>query len=73
MMQFIDWLWYSDAGQKFAKWGVEGTTYTGSVADGTFKLEPNVNWSGLNPNAKTSITDSTASTTACSPTAAPPS
>ena len=28
MMQFIDWLWYSDAGQEFAKWGVEGTTYT---------------------------------------------
>ena len=25
MMQFIDWLWYSDAGQEFAKWGVEGT------------------------------------------------
>ena len=28
MMQFIDWLWYSDEGQLFAKWGVEGTTYT---------------------------------------------
>src|SRR5690606_4050838 len=24
MMQFIDWLWYSDEGQEFAKWGVEG-------------------------------------------------
>ena len=30
MMQFIDWLWYSDAGQEFAKWGVEGVTYTKS-------------------------------------------
>jgi putative aldouronate transport system substrate-binding protein len=28
MMQFIDWLWYSDEGQEFAKWGVEGVTYT---------------------------------------------
>ena len=24
MMQFIDWLCYSDEGQEFAKWGVEG-------------------------------------------------
>jgi putative aldouronate transport system substrate-binding protein len=49
MMQFIDWLWYSDAGEMFAKWGVEGTTYTGDVNDGTFKLEPDVTWAGLNP------------------------
>jgi putative aldouronate transport system substrate-binding protein len=28
LMQFIDWLWYSDAGEEFALWGVEGTTYT---------------------------------------------
>ncbi|GAA1726394.1 extracellular solute-binding protein [Brachybacterium phenoliresistens] len=27
MLQFIDWLWYSDAGQEFAKWGVEGVTF----------------------------------------------
>jgi putative aldouronate transport system substrate-binding protein len=51
MIQFIDWLWYSDAGQMFAKWGIQGTTYTGSVDDGTFKLEPTVGWAGLNPNA----------------------
>jgi putative aldouronate transport system substrate-binding protein len=37
MMQFIDWLWYSDAGQEFAKWGVEGQTYTKS-ADGQYAL-----------------------------------
>ncbi|HEX3514877.1 MAG TPA: sugar ABC transporter substrate-binding protein, partial [Trebonia sp.] len=55
MMQFIDWLWYSDAGMLFARWGVEGTTYTGSVADGTFQLEPNVDWAGLHPNAKIEI------------------
>ena len=51
MMQFIDWLWYSDAGQLFAKWGIQGTTYTGSVDDGSFQLEPTVSWAGLNPNA----------------------
>ena len=42
MMQFIDWLWYSDAGQEFAKWGVEGTTYTKDAA-GKLKLAPDVN------------------------------
>jgi putative aldouronate transport system substrate-binding protein len=49
MMQFIDWLFYSDAGKLFAKWGIEGTTYTGSVDDGSLKLAPDVNWGGLNP------------------------
>ena len=28
MLQFVDWLYYSDEGLEFAKWGVEGTTYT---------------------------------------------
>lgn len=27
LMQYIDWLFYSDQGQEFAKWGVQGTTY----------------------------------------------
>ena len=49
MMQFIDWLWYSDAGQEFAKWGVEGTTYTKDAAGKRFKLAPDVNVVGLNP------------------------
>jgi putative aldouronate transport system substrate-binding protein len=48
LMQFVDWLWYSDAGQMFAKWGVQGTTYTGSVDDGTFKLADDVYWAGIN-------------------------
>jgi putative aldouronate transport system substrate-binding protein len=55
MLQFIDWLWYSDAGMLYARWGIEGTTYTGSVADGTFALEPQVDWSGLHPDAKIEI------------------
>jgi putative aldouronate transport system substrate-binding protein len=49
MMQFIDWLWYSDAGQMFTKWGVNGVTYTGSVETGSFQLTPDVTFSGLNP------------------------
>ncbi|TDB71821.1 extracellular solute-binding protein [Micromonospora sp. KC721] len=48
MMQFIDWLYYSDAGQEFAKWGVEGTTYTKDAA-GKRAPTPDVTIVGLNP------------------------
>jgi putative aldouronate transport system substrate-binding protein len=48
MMQFIDWLYYSDAGQEFAKWGVEGTTFT-KDGSGKRSLAPDVNVIGLNP------------------------
>ncbi|MFC7642224.1 extracellular solute-binding protein [Streptosporangium lutulentum] len=50
MMQFIDWLWYSDAGQAFSKWGVEGVTYT-KEASGKYKLASDVDFVGLNPKA----------------------
>ncbi|MFG2072376.1 ABC transporter substrate-binding protein [Nonomuraea maritima] len=50
MMQFIDWLWYSDAGQEFAKWGVEGTTFT-KDASGAYKLADDVDYVGLNAGA----------------------
>ncbi|MEU7613009.1 extracellular solute-binding protein [Micromonospora sp. NPDC049204] len=50
MMQFIDWLWYSDAGLEFARWGVEGTTFT-KDASGKRTLVPDVSFLGLNPKA----------------------
>lgn len=50
MMQFIDWLWYSDAGQEFAKWGVEGTTFTKGGPNG-YALAKDVDFVGLNPGA----------------------
>ncbi|MFF5217401.1 extracellular solute-binding protein [Micromonospora sp. NPDC000442] len=50
MMQFVDWLWYSDAGQEFAKWGVEGTTFVRDAA-GKPTLAPEVDMIGLNPGA----------------------
>ncbi|MDH2425315.1 extracellular solute-binding protein [Sphaerisporangium sp. TRM90804] len=49
MMQFVDWLWYSDAGQVFAKWGVEGVTHT--KEGNKFKLASDVDYVGLNPGA----------------------
>jgi putative aldouronate transport system substrate-binding protein len=55
MMQFVDWLFYSPAGKVFAKWGIKGTTYNGSVDDGSFKLAPDVKWAGLNPAAPKSL------------------
>ncbi|MFI5837402.1 extracellular solute-binding protein [Micromonospora sp. NPDC051300] len=48
MMQFVDWLWYSDAGQEFAKWGVEGFTFTRD-ASGRRVPTPDVDIVGLNP------------------------
>ncbi len=47
LLQFADWLYYSDEGLEFAKYGVEGTTYT---KDGdTYALAPDVDWNGVNP------------------------
>ena len=49
MLQLIDWLFYSDEGLEFAKWGVEGETYT---RDGdTRVLAENIDINGLNPGA----------------------
>ncbi|MFF3855373.1 extracellular solute-binding protein [Micromonospora sp. NPDC002575] len=48
MMQFIDWLYYSDAGQEFAKWGIEGTTFVRDAA-GKRVPAPDVDMIGLNP------------------------
>ena len=48
VMQFLDWLYYSDAGREYAKWGIEGTTFSRG-ADGARTLLPDVNYIGLNP------------------------
>lgn len=48
MLQFIDWLWYSDEGQKLCKWGVEGTTY--QMQNGKEVLMPDITFQTLNPS-----------------------
>ncbi|MCA4134285.1 extracellular solute-binding protein [Arthrobacter sp. M4] len=48
LIQFIDWLYYSDAGLEFSKWGVKGTTYN-KGADGKRTLASDINFLGLNP------------------------
>ncbi|WP_037671921.1 extracellular solute-binding protein [Streptomyces griseus] len=49
MMQFVDWLWYSDEGQRFCKWGVQGTTYT--YNGGQYELKPGISLMGSDPDA----------------------
>lgn len=55
LMQFVDWLWYSDAGESFSKWGIQGETYTGNPQTTGFKLESDITWGGINPGAKKSL------------------
>ncbi len=49
-LQFVDWLYYSEEGLEFAKWGVEGETFTVD-GDGTRTLMENIDMNGLNPSA----------------------
>ncbi|MGW0332948.1 ABC transporter substrate-binding protein [Streptomyces sp. NPDC003011] len=49
MMQFVDWLWYSDEGQRLCKWGVEGVTYTRS--GGRYQLKSGISLMGSDPDA----------------------
>ena len=51
MLQFIDWLYFSDEGIEFAQWGVQGETYT-VADDGERTLADDVDWNGLNPGAE---------------------
>jgi putative aldouronate transport system substrate-binding protein len=53
MLRFIDWLWYSDEGQTFSKWGVEGETYT--VENNAKVLKPDISYGGLNPSAEKAL------------------
>ncbi|GAB4084640.1 extracellular solute-binding protein [Myceligenerans cantabricum] len=50
MLQFVDWLYYSDEGMEFAKWGVEGETFE---RDGDERvLADDVTWGALNMGAE---------------------
>lgn len=53
LLKFVDWLWYSEAGQTLTKWGVEGVTY--QKVNGKFQLMPDVNYMNLNPSGTKSL------------------
>lgn len=67
IMQFIDWLYYSDEGQEFAKWGVEGVTFT--KENGVRKLMDDINYNGLNPAGTKDLASRTVSRAVCLHTA----
>lgn len=50
LLQFVDWLYYSDEGNELAWWGIEGETYekTDEVPGGYRPLDP-IDYLGLNP------------------------
>ena len=50
LLQYVDWLYFSDEGLEFAKWGVKGETYDVN-ADGKRQLLPGIDWNGTNPDA----------------------
>ncbi|MFY9712091.1 MAG: sugar ABC transporter substrate-binding protein, partial [Microbacterium sp.] len=50
LLQFVDWLYYSDEGLEFAQWGVEGETFA-KDADGTRVLNSDIAWSSINAGA----------------------
>lgn len=54
LLQFVDWLYYSDEGLEFAKWGVEDETFT-RAADGKRELMPDIDINGLNPDGTTML------------------
>ena len=54
LLQFIDWLYYSDEGIEFAVWGVDGETYT-KDASGKRTLNADINGHNQNPDATKKI------------------
>ncbi len=49
VLQFVDWLYFSDNGLEFAKWGIEGTTFERG-ADGTRTFIGAIDQGGINPS-----------------------
>lgn len=50
LLQFVDWLYYSDEGIEFAQWGVEGETFS-KDANGTRTLNADIGWGAVNSGA----------------------
>ena len=56
LLQFLDWLYYSDEGNEFAQWGIEGETFekTDEVAGGYRPLD-NIGYETFNTGADESL------------------
>lgn len=55
LIQFVDWLWYSDAGEAFVKWGIKDKMWTESDGKYTLKKKYSNKDYGINPNGKIDI------------------
>ncbi|NCT91260.1 extracellular solute-binding protein [Cellulomonas sp. APG4] len=53
-LQFLDWLFYSDEGLEFARWGIEGETFERD-ADGNRTLLPEITFLHQNPEGTTHL------------------
>jgi putative aldouronate transport system substrate-binding protein len=51
MLQFLDWLYYSDEGLEFVRWGVEGETFT-KDAEGNRTLADDIEFMDTNVGAE---------------------
>ena len=56
LLQYVDWLYYSDEGNEFAQWGVEGETFerTDEVAGGYRPLD-GISFETMNPGAEENL------------------
>ena len=56
LLQYIDWLYYSDEGNEFAQWGIEGETFvrTDEVDGGYLPME-GISYENFNPGAEESL------------------
>lgn len=56
LLQYVDWLYYSDEGNEFAQWGIEGETFekTDEVAGGYRPLD-GIGYETFNPGAEESL------------------
>lgn len=51
LLQFIDWLYYSDNGLEFATWGIEGETYERD-SEGNITPAEHIDINNINPDAE---------------------
>src|SRR5699024_9345661 len=52
LLQYVDWLYYSDEGNEYAQWGIEGETFVKTdETEGGYLPADNISYENFNPNA----------------------
>lgn len=56
LLQYVDWLYYSDEGNEYAQWGIEGETFVKTdETEGGYLPADNISYENFNPNADESL------------------